>query len=115
MDVGNHIDQVVRAIDSLDDTCAVCGSLLSSCALIFVMCALHPHRGLSHEHEAFLQAQLARPLTHRVATVYACGKIRTHDTRSEGALAAASNLIDRANGPIDDLPRRRPARRRERD
>ena len=35
--------------------------------------------------EAFLQAQLARPLTHRVTTRFASGKTRTHDTRSEGA------------------------------
>lgn len=35
--------------------------------------------------ETFLQAQLARPLTHRVTITYACGKVRTHDARSEGA------------------------------
>jgi hypothetical protein len=32
--------------------------------------------------EAFLAAQLARPLTHRVTTTYASGATRTHDTRS---------------------------------
>lgn len=52
--------------------------------------------------------QLAKPLTHRVSTVYECGKVYTHDTRS---LAQAEtyadfvarpkigrNLIDRASG-----------------
>jgi hypothetical protein len=57
--------------------------------------------------EAFLQAQLARPLTHRVTTLYANGTAKTHDTRS---LAQAENfaigerrkvgreLIDRTTG-----------------
>lgn len=35
--------------------------------------------------EAFLAAQLARPITHRVVTTYADGSIRSHDTRSLGA------------------------------
>ena len=59
--------------------------------------------------EAFLQAQLAKPLTHRVTTVYEGGAIKTHDTRSE---AQAENfatgerrkigrdLIDRDTGNI---------------
>lgn len=33
--------------------------------------------------EAFLKAQLARPLTHRVTIHYEGGATRTHDTRSE--------------------------------
>jgi len=57
--------------------------------------------------DAFLQAQLARPLTHRVTTLYTSGTAKTHDTRS---LAQAENfaigerrkigreLIDRTTG-----------------
>lgn len=41
--------------------------------------------------EAFLQAQLARPLTHRVTTVYEGGAVKTHDTRS---LAQAKTYAD---------------------
>jgi hypothetical protein len=32
--------------------------------------------------EAFIAAQLARPMTHRVSTAYASGAIKIHDTRS---------------------------------
>lgn len=36
--------------------------------------------------ETFIQAHLARPLTHRVTTTtFASGKTRTHDARSLGA------------------------------
>lgn len=57
--------------------------------------------------QAFLAEHLARPLTHRVTTVYATGATKTHDTRSE---AQANNyatgerrkvgrdLIDRDTG-----------------
>lgn len=34
--------------------------------------------------ETFLQSQLARPLTHRVTTVYASGVTKIHDVRSLG-------------------------------
>lgn len=57
--------------------------------------------------ETFLQAQIARPLTHRVTTLYASGDVKTHDTRSLGAaenFAKGQNrkigrdLIDRETG-----------------
>jgi len=57
--------------------------------------------------ETFLQAQLARPLTHRVTTLYAGGGVKTHDTRSLGAAEnfakgesrkIGRDLIDRATG-----------------
>ncbi len=57
--------------------------------------------------EAFLQAQLAKPLTHRVTTLYASGDVKTHDTRSLGAAEnfaigetrkVGRKLIDRATG-----------------
>lgn len=57
--------------------------------------------------EAFLQAQLARPLTHRVTTLYADGEVKLHDTRSLGAAEnwatgeqrkIGRELIDRATG-----------------
>lgn len=57
--------------------------------------------------EAFIQAQLARPLTHRVTVTYESGKVRTHDTRSEGAAEnyatgerrkIGRDLIDRMTG-----------------
>jgi len=59
--------------------------------------------------EAFLQAQLARPLTHRVTTRYASGVVKTHDTRSESAAENYAtgerrklerNLIDRDTGDV---------------
>lgn len=57
--------------------------------------------------EAFLAEQLARPMTHRVVTTYADGKIKSHDTR--GAAQAENwaigerrkigrDYIDRATG-----------------
>ena len=57
--------------------------------------------------ETFLQAQLAHPLTHRVATLYASGEVKTHDTRSLGAAEnfakgerrkIGRDLIDRDTG-----------------
>ena len=57
--------------------------------------------------EAFLQAQLAKPLTHRVTTLYASGAVKTHDTRSLGAAEnwaigetrkVGRKLIDRTTG-----------------
>lgn len=40
--------------------------------------------------EAFLQAQLAKPMTHKVITLYVDGAIKTHETRSA---AAAENWV----------------------
>ena len=57
--------------------------------------------------QAFLQAQFAKPMTHRVTTVYADGVTKTHDTRSLGAAdnfaigerrKTGRELIDRATG-----------------
>ena len=57
--------------------------------------------------ETFLQAQLAKPLTHRVTTLYASGAVKTHDTRSLGAAEnwaigetrkVGRKLIDRTTG-----------------
>lgn len=56
---------------------------------------------------AFLAAQFARPLTHRVTTTFASGNARTHDVRSEGAAEnyatgerrkIGRDLIDRPTG-----------------
>jgi len=55
----------------------------------------------------FLANQLAKPLTHRVTTLYASGAVKTHDTRSLGAAEnfakgesrkIGRDLIDRATG-----------------
>jgi hypothetical protein len=57
--------------------------------------------------EAFLAAQFARPLTHRVTVLYEDGNVRTHDTRSLGAAEnyatgetrkIGRDLIDRESG-----------------
>lgn len=57
--------------------------------------------------EAFLAAQFARPLTHRVTTALEGGKVRTHDVRSAGAAEnyatgerrkIGRDLIDRTTG-----------------
>jgi len=62
--------------------------------------------------EAFLAAHLAKPLTHRVTTLYASGAVKTHDTRSLGAaenFAIGENrkvgrkLIDRATGQAVEI------------
>lgn len=59
--------------------------------------------------EAFLAAQLARPLTHRVTTVFEGGAVRTHDTRSLGAAEnyatgerrkIGKTLTDRVTGAV---------------
>jgi hypothetical protein len=48
--------------------------------------------------EAFLQAILALPATHRVTTTYADGKVRTHDARSDGAAENYATLERRKIG-----------------
>ena len=62
--------------------------------------------------EAFLQAKLAQPLTHRVTTLYANGTVKTHDTRSLGAAEnfaigetrkVGRKLIDRATGQAVEI------------
>lgn len=56
---------------------------------------------------AFLAAQLVKPMTHKVITLYADGAIKTHETRSAAAAEnwatgecrkIGRNLIDRATG-----------------
>ena len=62
---------------------------------------------MSFDRNTFLAAQFAKPITHRVVSTYACGKVERHEVRSVGAAEnyaigrrrqIGRNLIERDTG-----------------